>query len=103
VLANPVSPALKKNVLAHQARRNLEGRKADRVRVDIVGSIWVVIRVAAECQQVPLVGCGAGSLAKWFADRVAPTGRVLAIDLDPRFFAGSRPSQSGGAPTGRRE
>jgi len=32
------------------------------------------------------VGCGAGSLATWLADRVAPTGRVLAIDLDPRFL-----------------
>jgi SAM-dependent methyltransferase len=31
------------------------------------------------------VGCGAGSIARWLAERVGPTGRVLATDLDPRF------------------
>src|SRR4051812_5008291 len=34
------------------------------------------------------VGCGAGSLALWLADRVGPTGSVLATDLDPRFLDG---------------
>ncbi len=32
------------------------------------------------------VGCGAGSLALWLADRVGPRGSVLATDLDPRFL-----------------
>jgi SAM-dependent methyltransferase len=32
-------------------------------------------------------GFGAGSMAVWLADRVAPTGRVLATDLDPRLLA----------------
>jgi SAM-dependent methyltransferase len=32
------------------------------------------------------VGCGAGSLALWLADRVGATGRVLATDLDPRHI-----------------
>src|SRR5206468_403259 len=31
------------------------------------------------------VGCGAGGLALWLADRVGPSGRVVAIDLDTRF------------------
>jgi SAM-dependent methyltransferase len=34
------------------------------------------------------VGCGAGSMALWLADRVGPTGRVVATDLDTRFLAG---------------
>jgi SAM-dependent methyltransferase len=32
------------------------------------------------------VGGGSGSIAKWLADRVGPTGRVLATDIDPRFL-----------------
>lgn len=32
------------------------------------------------------VGAGRGSIARWLAERVAPTGRVLATDLDPRFL-----------------
>jgi len=31
------------------------------------------------------VGAGIGSVAAWMADRVGPTGRVLATDLDPRY------------------
>jgi 2-polyprenyl-3-methyl-5-hydroxy-6-metoxy-1,4-benzoquinol methylase len=34
------------------------------------------------------VGCGAGSIALWLAERVGPRGSVLAIDLDPRFLEG---------------
>jgi SAM-dependent methyltransferase len=31
------------------------------------------------------VGCGAGSVARWLAERVGASGRVLATDLDLRF------------------
>ena len=31
------------------------------------------------------VGAGSGSVARWMADRVGPDGRVLAVDLDPRW------------------
>jgi len=31
------------------------------------------------------VGAGIGSVAAWMAERVGPTGRVLATDLDPRY------------------
>ncbi len=34
------------------------------------------------------VGCGAGGVALWLADRVGPSGHVLGIDLDPRFLEG---------------
>jgi SAM-dependent methyltransferase len=32
------------------------------------------------------VGAGAGSVTRWLADRVGATGRVVAVDLDPRFI-----------------
>jgi len=32
------------------------------------------------------VGGGGGSIASWLANRVGPTGRVLATDIDPRFL-----------------
>lgn len=32
------------------------------------------------------VGCGAGGVARWLADQVGNTGRVVATDLDPRFL-----------------
>jgi SAM-dependent methyltransferase len=31
------------------------------------------------------VGAGSGSIARWMADQVGPAGRVLAVDLDPRW------------------
>jgi ubiquinone/menaquinone biosynthesis C-methylase UbiE len=34
------------------------------------------------------VGCGAGSIAYWLADRVGSTGRVVATDIDTRFVDG---------------
>jgi SAM-dependent methyltransferase len=33
------------------------------------------------------VGAGYGTIAQWLHERVAPEGRVLATDLDPRFLA----------------
>lgn len=32
------------------------------------------------------VGAGSGSIASWLAERVGPTGSVLATDIDPRFI-----------------
>jgi SAM-dependent methyltransferase len=32
------------------------------------------------------VGGGGGSIATWLADRVGPTGTVVATDIDPRFL-----------------
>lgn len=31
------------------------------------------------------VGAGAGSIVRWLCDRVGESGRVVAVDLDPRF------------------
>ncbi len=33
------------------------------------------------------VGAGAGSTARWLAERVGATGQVVATDLDPRFLS----------------
>jgi SAM-dependent methyltransferase len=38
------------------------------------------------------VGFGAGGLALWLADRVAPAGRVLAIDIDPSLLVARAPA-----------
>jgi len=32
------------------------------------------------------VGAGAGSVAQWLSSRVGSTGRVVAVDIDPRFL-----------------
>lgn len=32
------------------------------------------------------IGAGGGSIARWLAERVGPTGSVLATDIDPRFI-----------------
>jgi SAM-dependent methyltransferase len=32
------------------------------------------------------VGAGRGSIARWLAARVGPTGSVVAVDIDPRFL-----------------
>jgi SAM-dependent methyltransferase len=36
------------------------------------------------------IGAGGGSIARWLAERVGPTGRVLATDIDPRFIPPSQ-------------
>ena len=32
------------------------------------------------------VGSGAGSVVRWLANRVGPTGHVIAADIDPKFL-----------------
>ncbi len=38
------------------------------------------------------VGAGAGSIARWLAERVGPTGHVVATDIDLRFLGDVRPT-----------
>ncbi len=46
------------------------------------------------------VGAGSGSIARWMADEVGPAGRVLAVDLDPRWCRrDGRRAARGGAPS----
>jgi SAM-dependent methyltransferase len=40
------------------------------------------LRTGARCLEV---GAGSGAIARWMADQVGATGRVLAVDLDPRW------------------
>jgi SAM-dependent methyltransferase len=42
------------------------------------------VRTGWRCLEV---GAGGGSIARWLAQRVGPTGHVLATDLDTRFLA----------------
>src|SRR5260221_1319026 len=39
------------------------------------------------------IGAGGGSIARWLAERVGPTGSVLATDIDPRFIPASQLDQ----------
>jgi predicted O-methyltransferase YrrM len=34
------------------------------------------------------VGAGAGSIARWLAQRVGPAGQIVAVDIDPRYLTG---------------
>ncbi len=38
------------------------------------------------------VGGGGGSIARWLADRAAPTGRVVVTDINPRWLDAPRPN-----------
>ena len=38
------------------------------------------------------VGAGAGSIARWMADTVGDSGRVLAVDLNTPFLSGTGPT-----------
>ena len=39
------------------------------------------------------IGAGGGSIARWLAEQVGPTGSVLATDIDPRFIPASQLAQ----------
>jgi tRNA A58 N-methylase Trm61 len=41
------------------------------------------IKPGAVCLEV---GAGAGSLMRWMAQQVGPSGRVTAVDINPRFL-----------------
>ena len=43
----------------------------------------VGVAAGARCLEI---GTGGGSIARWLADRVGPGGRVVAVDLDTRWF-----------------
>lgn len=47
-------------------------------RIDELG-----VRAGWRCLEV---GAGGGSVTRWLAERVGPTGYVVATDIDPRFF-----------------
>ena len=62
-----------------------------------LGDRWTIPRLTAlgvgpgwRCLEL---GAGAGSIARWLCDWVGPTGRVTAVDLEPRFLeADPRPN-----------
>jgi ubiquinone/menaquinone biosynthesis C-methylase UbiE len=67
--------------------------KGERDRLRLVEDAWDPGSIAyfkrigvSEGWHVLMVAGGGGSLVEWMAQRVGPTGRVVAIDLDPRFL-----------------
>jgi ubiquinone/menaquinone biosynthesis C-methylase UbiE len=42
------------------------------------------VRPGWQCLEV---GAGGGSIARWMCDQVGPSGRVVAVDFEPRFLA----------------
>jgi SAM-dependent methyltransferase len=55
------------------------GDPRTRHRLEALG-----IRPGWRCLEV---GAGKGSVARWMAERVGPTGRVVAADINPRFLS----------------
>ncbi len=40
------------------------------------------------------LGAGAGTISRWLAGRVGPTGRVVALDVDPRYLPATGPVEA---------
>jgi SAM-dependent methyltransferase len=69
------------------------GYPGERDRLRLVEAAWDPGSTAhferlgvREGWNVLMVAGGGGSLVEWMAQRVGPTGRVVATDLDPRFL-----------------
>lgn len=67
--------------------------EGERARLRLVEEAWDPGSIAhferlgvSEGWHVLMVAAGGGSLVEWMSERVGPTGRVVAIDLDPRFL-----------------
>ena len=76
------SPYLMSNVHPETAARfdGLE-RTLDSISTGHLDRLGVT--AGARCLEI---GAGGGSIARWLADRVGPGGRVVAVDLDTRWF-----------------
>ena len=48
-----------------------------------IGHLSSLVRPGARCLEL---GAGGGSIARWMAGAVGPTGRVVATDLDVRWI-----------------
>jgi len=65
----------------------------EKARLDAQAGIWdaytqryldaLGVRRGWKCLEL---GAGSGTMTKWLAERVAPDGSVLAVDVDPRFL-----------------
>jgi SAM-dependent methyltransferase len=76
-------------------------RKGERVRLALMSALLDPMHcrllerlgVAAGTQALE-VGCGNGSIASWLAERTAPDGRVVAVDLDLSLIGVEAPNLS---------
>ncbi len=71
-----------------------QGWDEERARLAGIEALWdpgtqgVLERCGVRAGSAVLeVGAGGGSVTRWLANRVGPTGRVLATDVDTRFVA----------------
>jgi SAM-dependent methyltransferase len=76
------SPYLMSNVHPETAARfdGLE-QTLDSISTGLLERLGV--HAGARCLEI---GTGGGSIARWLADRVGPSGHVVAVDLDVRWF-----------------
>jgi SAM-dependent methyltransferase len=65
-----------------KARQRLEGLEAMSDRGTIRHLEELGVGAGWNCLEA---GAGGGSITRWLADRVAPDGRVLAVDINTRF------------------
>jgi SAM-dependent methyltransferase len=63
-------------------RHNYLGNMLDALTTDRLTGLGDL--VGAHCLEV---GAGGGSIARWLADQVGPTGRVVATDINPKHVA----------------
>ncbi len=72
-----------------EARRRLSVLEAAFDPMTIGNLEEIGVRPGWRCLEV---GAGGGSIARWLCDRVGPTGRVTAVDLDTRFVEPDAPA-----------
>ena len=82
VIAMSESPYLMSNAHPDTAAR-FDGLERILDPISIGHLSRVGVGVGARCLEI---GTGGGSIARWLAARVGPEGRVVAVDLDPRWF-----------------
>ncbi len=76
------SPYLMSNAHPETAAR-FDGLERTLDAVSIGHLSRVGVNPGARCLEI---GAGGGSIASWLASRVGPDGRVVAVDLDTRWF-----------------
>lgn len=81
-----MSDAEKRYVFGQQNEGERERLGVIERYLDPMSRRWLEERGVAEGWRCLDVGAGGGSLTRWLCRRVAPSGRVVAVDLDTRFL-----------------
>ena len=78
----PESPYLMNNMHPETGAR-FDGLEQTLDPISIGHLSRVGVPAGARCLEI---GTGGGSIARWLAGQVGPTGHVVAVDLDTRWF-----------------